>query len=145
MGTREEENAARQEQEQRATQARLDFIQAQKDMAERQRQQEEADRKAAEDKLVNGTGSGQMVAADPATPNWPDDGFQAETAGTGRLDAVKGALGMGPKADADFAAKLLRSGQAPLGGATAPAKGADGAVETTGGAVSPAVKPALGL
>jgi hypothetical protein len=124
MGTREEEALARQEQQQRETQARLDFIRRQQEMAERQRLQEEADRKAAEDKLVNGTGSGNMVADEPATANWPDDGFQG--AAPGRLDGVKGALGIGGAGDAALASRLLNDGRPPAADAVAGRPGAEG-------------------
>ena len=142
MGTQEEEARTRQEQQQRETQARLDFIQRQKDMAERQAAAEAAAKKAAEDRLVNGTGSGQMVA-DPvqAAPNWPDDGFQA--AAPGPLQAVQGALGVGHAGDVAFARKLLNSGQAPLGSVSAPEHAADGAKDSAAGART--AKPALGL
>lgn len=144
MGTRDEEAAALQEQQQRATEARLEFEQRQREMAERQAAAEEAARKAAEDALVNGTGSGQgRMVADPevATPNWPDDGFRAEA--PGRRHVVQGALGVGHAGDVAFAQKLLNSGQAPLAGVSAPETVADGAKDNTAGARS--AKPALGL
>jgi hypothetical protein len=140
MGTQEEEARTLQEQQQRETQARLDFIQQQKDMAERQAAAEAAAKKAAEDALVNGTGSGNMVADEPVVASWPDNEVQAPP---GRLDAVKGALAVGAAGDAALAAKLLNSGQAPLGSATPLAKGTDGAKE--GIASASAAKPALGL
>jgi hypothetical protein len=146
MGTREEENQTLQEQQQRATQARLEFIQMQKDMAERQRLQEEADRKAAEDALVNGTGSGgSNMVADPeqVAPNWPDDGFQAAPQ-TG-LDRLAGVARVGKAGDVAFARDLLNSGQAPLGSASTPSQIADGAKEQTGTAGARGAKPALGL
>ncbi|TCC07635.1 hypothetical protein [Kribbella soli] len=100
--------------------------------------EEEAARKAAEDaaKKVN-------MVADPesAVANWPDDGFQA--AAPGRLDGVKGALGIGAAGDVAFARDLLNSGQAPLGGVAQPEPTADGAKESAAG--SRAAKPALGL
>ena len=143
MGTQEDEARTRQEQQQRETQSRLDFIQRQKEMADRQADAEAAAKKAAEDALVNGTGSGQMIAAEPAVANWPDDGFQAAPEQSGPLAAVKGALGIGADGDAALAARLLNSGQAPLGSASAPTKGTDGAKEGIAGAS--AAKPAFGI
>ncbi len=98
----------------------------------------EEQRKAAEEAAKK---SNMVADPEPAVANWPDEGFQA--AEPGRLDGVKGALGIGAAGDAKLARDLLNSGQAPLGGVAKPEQTADGAKESAAG--SRAVKPALGL
>ncbi|TCO50053.1 hypothetical protein EV646_102124 [Kribbella antiqua] len=77
-----------------------------------------------------------MVAAEPATPNWPDDGYQA--APPSRWDAAKGMVGIGPVADAEFAHRLLHHGRPPAGGAVSAEAGTqiDGAKEHRGAALN---------
>ena len=100
----------------------------------------DAARKAAEE----AANQQNKMVADPehAAPNWPDDGVQAAP---GRLDAVKGALGIGAAGDAALASRLLNDGRPPASAAVAERSGAAsaGAKEGTGGARS--AKPALGL
>ncbi|WP_328999936.1 hypothetical protein OHA18_36535 [Kribbella sp. NBC_00709] len=87
---------------------------------EKFRQQEDA-RKAAEEAAKKAN----MVAdPEPAVAKWPDDGFQA--AAPGRLDGIKGALGIGAAGDAALASRLLNDGRPPATEAVSGRPGAEG-------------------
>ncbi|MEV4262338.1 hypothetical protein [Kribbella sp. NPDC049584] len=120
MGTAEDEARARDELERVRTENAIKEMERQRALEEYRKQQEQQNKMVAD--------------PEPVVASWPDDGFQADQ--PGRLDAVKGALGIGAPGDAALAAKLLNTGHAPAGSA-APAASADGAKEQTGGA-SPA-------
>jgi hypothetical protein len=82
---------------------------------------EEQARKAAEEAAKKGN----MVAdPEPAVANWPDDGFQA--AAPGRLDGIKGALGIGAAGDAALASRLLNDGRPLAAEAVSGRPGAEG-------------------
>jgi hypothetical protein len=119
MGTTPEEQAALDRINQEAIKREADALAA-----------ADAARKAAEEAANN-----KMVAAEPVTASWPDNGFQA--AQPGRLDAVKGSLGIGAAGDAAFASRLLNDGRPPAGAASAEAgTKSDGAKEHRGAAVN---------
>jgi hypothetical protein len=96
------------------------------------REEQEQARKAAEDAAKKGN----MVADEPTVPNWPDNGYQATP--PGRLDAMKGALGIGEPGDAAFVSRLLNEGRPPAAGAVADKAEAqtDGAKEHRGTAAN---------
>ncbi|MGW6281773.1 hypothetical protein [Kribbella sp. NPDC055071] len=126
MGTQEEEDKTKNDLERVKTENQLKMD----------------NRNAADKKKKEGNQEGQMVAAGSAEAGsaWPDNEVRDAP---GKLSQLAGAVGVGTAGDVAFVRDLLNSGQAPLGGATEPAKGGDGARKGIVG--SPAAKPALGL
>ncbi|MGW7687200.1 hypothetical protein ACWGID_41045 [Kribbella sp. NPDC054772] len=123
MGDASDEARARDDLERVKTENLLNTARQQAELAELRRKQAE---EAAKNKMV----------ADPeqAAPNWPDDGFQEAP---GRLDWVKGALGVGAAGDAAFVHRLLNDGRPPASDAVAdkaePAEDRPGVVAPTRG------------
>jgi hypothetical protein len=109
MGTQEEEARALAELERVRTENAIREMQRQEELRKLQEQQNQ----------------NKMVAdPEPVAANWPDDGFQA--AAPGRLDGVKGALGIGAAGDAALASRLLNDGRPPAANAVAGRPGAEG-------------------
>jgi hypothetical protein len=109
MGTQEEEAKALAELERVRTENAIREMQRQEELRKLQEQQNQ----------------NKMVAdPEPVVANWPDDGFQA--AAPGRLDGVKGALGIGAAGDAALASRLLNDGRPPAADAVAGRPGAEG-------------------
>jgi hypothetical protein len=109
MGTQEEEARALAELERVRTENAIREMQRQEELRKLQEQQNQ----------------NKMVAdPEPVAAKWPDDGFQA--AAPGRLDAVKGALGIGAAGDAALASRLLNDGRPPAADAVAGRPGAEG-------------------
>jgi hypothetical protein len=143
MGTENEEELTKRQQAIEGERVRQAAAQRAKDLeafraTEAAKKAAEAAKKAAEEAAKK---KGNMIADEPAVPGWPDDGFQATP---GRLDAVKGALGIG---DAAFASRLLNDGRPPAAGAVRDQGSAqtDGAKDRVAGALTThTARPAMG-
>ncbi|WP_329476906.1 hypothetical protein OG558_34930 [Kribbella sp. NBC_01510] len=127
MGTQEEEARALAELERVRTENAIKEMQRQEELRKLQEQQNQ----------------NKMVADGPAAIGWPDNEVQAPPS---RLDAVKGALGVGAPGDAAFAGRLLNDGRPPATDAVADTAGVqtDGAKERRGATVNTRAAQAFG-